>query len=133
MPLRDHFHAPQSDEMTWESFWGIDDGQVYGSRRFHAHTGAALVVHLALATVLAQAERYEGTYGKMKLSPISQTLRKLMKALVVTATEDDQARRFAAFTSGENSSTSFTDATLGRGNGPRSGDQSAESAERGRS
>jgi hypothetical protein len=68
-------------------FWGIDDGQVYGSRRFHAHTGAVLVVHLALATVLAQAERYEGTYGKMKLSPIAQTLRKLMKAPVATVTE----------------------------------------------
>jgi hypothetical protein len=61
-------------------FWGIDDGQVYGSRRFHAHCGAVLVVHLALATVLAQAERYEGSYGKMKLSPIARTLRKLMKA-----------------------------------------------------
>lgn len=60
-------------------FWGVDDGQVYGSRRFHAHTGAVLVVHLALATVLAQAERYEGTYGKMKLSPIAKALRKLMK------------------------------------------------------
>jgi hypothetical protein len=60
-------------------FWGIDDGQVYGSRRFHAHAGAVMVVHLGLATVLAQAERYEGTYGKMKLSPIAKTLRKLMK------------------------------------------------------
>ena len=60
-------------------FWGIDDGQVYGSRRFHAHVGAVLVVHLGLATVLAQAERYEGTYGKMRLSPIAKTLRRLMK------------------------------------------------------
>ncbi len=60
-------------------FWGVDDGQVYGARRFHAHTGAVLIVHLALATVLAQAERYEGTYGTMRLSPIAQTLRKLMK------------------------------------------------------
>jgi Transposase DDE domain/Transposase domain (DUF772) len=61
-------------------FWGIDDGQVYGSRRFHAHAGAVMVVHLALATVLAQAERYEGPYGKTKLSQIAKTLRKLMKA-----------------------------------------------------
>jgi hypothetical protein len=60
-------------------FWGIDDGQVYGSRRFHAHAGAVLVVHVALATVLAQAERYEGTYGTLKLSPIAKALRKLMK------------------------------------------------------
>jgi hypothetical protein len=67
-------------------FWGSDDGQVYGSRRFHAHAGAVLVVHLGLATVLAQAERYEGTYGKMRLSPIAKALRKLMKE---TAQEAD--------------------------------------------
>jgi Transposase DDE domain/Transposase domain (DUF772) len=60
-------------------FWGIDDGQVYGSRRFHAHVGAVLIVHLGLASVLAQAERYEGTYGTMRLSPIAQKLRDLMK------------------------------------------------------
>ncbi len=60
-------------------FWGIDDGQVYGSRRFHAHVGAVLVVHLGLATVLAQTERYEGSYGTMRLSPIAQALRELMK------------------------------------------------------
>jgi hypothetical protein len=60
-------------------FWGIDDGQVYGSRRFHAHVGAVLIVHLGLATVLAQAERYEGTYGTMRLSPIAQKLRAMMK------------------------------------------------------
>jgi hypothetical protein len=60
-------------------FWGIDDGQVYGARRFHAHVGAVLIVHLGLATVLAQAERYEGTYGTMRLSPIARKLRDLMK------------------------------------------------------
>jgi hypothetical protein len=60
-------------------FWGIDDGQVYGSRRFHGHVGAVLIVHLGLATVLAQAERYEGTYGTMRLSPIARKLRELMK------------------------------------------------------
>jgi hypothetical protein len=69
-------------------FWGVDDGQVYGSRRFHAHTGAVLVVHLALATVLAQAERYEGTYGTMQLSPIAKKLRQLMKAPVALESEE---------------------------------------------
>jgi hypothetical protein len=59
-------------------FWGIDDGQVYGSRRFHAHVGAVLVVHLGLATVLAQTERFEGSYGTMRLSPIAKALRELM-------------------------------------------------------
>lgn len=60
-------------------FWGIDDGQVYGSRRFHAHVGAVLLVHLAFATVLAQADRSGGSYGTMRLSPIARKLRELMK------------------------------------------------------
>jgi Transposase DDE domain/Transposase domain (DUF772) len=61
-------------------FWGLDDGQVVGARRFHAQVGAVLVVHLALATVLAQTERYEGTYGQMRLSPIAKALREMMKS-----------------------------------------------------
>jgi hypothetical protein len=61
-------------------FWGIDDGQVYGARRFHAHVGAVMVVHLAFATLLAQTERYEGSYGTMKLSPIARALRDLLQA-----------------------------------------------------
>jgi hypothetical protein len=60
-------------------FWGIDDGQVYGARRFHAHVGAVLIVHLGLATVLAQTKRYEGTYGQMRLSPIAAALQALLK------------------------------------------------------
>ena len=61
-------------------FWGLDDGQVYGARRFHGHVGAVMVVHLAFATLLAQTERREGTYGTMKLSPIAQALRELLQA-----------------------------------------------------
>jgi Transposase DDE domain/Transposase domain (DUF772) len=60
-------------------FWGLDDGQVYGARRFHAHVGAVLVVHLGMATLLAQANRHEGSFGKMRLSPIAQALRELVK------------------------------------------------------
>ena len=67
-------------------FWGIDDGQVYGSRRFHAHVGAVLIVHLGLATVLAQAERSEGTYGTMRLSPIARKLRELMQETLADQT-----------------------------------------------
>lgn len=66
-------------------FWGIDDGQVYGARRFHAHVGAVMVVHLAFATLLAQTERREGSYGKMKLAPIAKALRELIQAPAVTA------------------------------------------------
>jgi len=61
-------------------FWGVDDGQVYGARRFHGHVGAVMAVHLAFATLLAQTERREGTYGKMKLSPIAAALRDMIDA-----------------------------------------------------
>jgi hypothetical protein len=61
-------------------FWGIDDGQVYGARRFHGHVGAVMVVHLAFATLLAQTARREGSYGKMKFSPIAQAIRGLIEA-----------------------------------------------------
>lgn len=60
-------------------FWGIDDGQVYGARRFHAHVGAVMVVHLAFAALLAQTARSEGSYGGMKLSPIAKALRELIR------------------------------------------------------
>jgi hypothetical protein len=56
-------------------FWGADDGNVSGARRFHALVGAIMVVHLGLATVLASAPRWSGTLGKMRLTPIAQQLR----------------------------------------------------------
>ena len=59
-------------------WWGLDDGNVVGARRFGAHVGAVLIVHLAFATVLAQVQRYEGSFGTMKLSPIAKKLRELI-------------------------------------------------------
>jgi DDE family transposase/transposase-like protein DUF772 len=56
-------------------FWGLDDGNLRGARRFYANVGAVMVVHAAFATALASAPRREGTLGKMKLSPIAQALR----------------------------------------------------------
>jgi hypothetical protein len=55
-------------------FWGADDGNITGSRRFHAFVGAVMVVHLGLATVLASMPRCDGTLGKMRLSPIAANL-----------------------------------------------------------
>jgi hypothetical protein len=71
-------------------FWGIDDGQVYGARRFHAHVGAVMVVHLALATLLAQTARQEGTFGKMKISPRAKALRELMQTPATPGAEAAQ-------------------------------------------
>ena len=45
-------------------FWGADDGNLSGSRRFFALLGAILVVHAAFATLLAMAPRREGTSGR---------------------------------------------------------------------
>ena len=59
-------------------FWGLDDGNVVGARRFCAHVAAVLIVHLSFATLLAKAQRYEGSFGTMKLSPIAKKLRQLM-------------------------------------------------------
>jgi Transposase DDE domain/Transposase domain (DUF772) len=56
-------------------FWGVDDGNVTGSRRFFARVGVVLAVHAVFATLLAQAPRREGTLGKVRLSPIAEALR----------------------------------------------------------
>jgi hypothetical protein len=49
-------------------FWGIDDGNVTGSRRFVAQVGVVLAVHAVFATLLAAAPRHEGTLGKIGLT-----------------------------------------------------------------
>jgi hypothetical protein len=56
-------------------FWGMDDGNLTGSRRFVAQVGVVLAVHAAFATLLAAAPRREGTLGKIGLSPIAAALR----------------------------------------------------------
>ena len=56
-------------------FWGVDDGNVTGSRRFVAQVGVVMAVHAALATLLASAPRWEGTLGKTRLSRIAEALR----------------------------------------------------------
>ena len=59
-------------------YWGLDDGNVVGARRFCAHVSAVLVVHLACATLLAKAQRTEGSFGTMRLSPIAKKLADLV-------------------------------------------------------
>jgi len=55
-------------------FWGADDGNVGGSRRFFAMVGVILVVHAAFATLLAMAPRRDGTLGQTRLTPIAKAL-----------------------------------------------------------
>jgi len=55
-------------------FWGADDGNLTGSRRFFALLGVIMVVHASFATLLAMAPRRDGTLGQTKLSPIARAL-----------------------------------------------------------
>jgi hypothetical protein len=64
-------------------FWGIDDGNVTGSRRFVAQVGVVLAVHAVFATLLASAPRREGTLGKTGLSPIADALKAKAQAEAV--------------------------------------------------
>jgi hypothetical protein len=59
-------------------FWGADDGNISGARRFHGFLGAVMAVHAAFATVLAKAPRRQGTLGKMNLGPIQKALEAAM-------------------------------------------------------
>jgi hypothetical protein len=78
-------------------FWGADDGNLTGARRFHSYVGVVLVVCLGLGTLLAMTPRREGSMGQMRLSPIAQALRELaLDGKVPQAEEgtspDNQAR-----------------------------------------
>jgi Transposase DDE domain/Transposase domain (DUF772) len=63
-------------------FWGVDDGNVTGSRRFFTGVGVVLAVHAAFATMLAAAPRREGTLGKIGLNPIAEALKAKAQAKV---------------------------------------------------
>src|SRR5262249_6652291 len=56
-------------------FWGVDDGNITGARRFHAYVGVVMVVCVALATLLARTARREGSMGDTRLGPIALALR----------------------------------------------------------
>jgi hypothetical protein len=66
-------------------FWGVDDGNINGARRFTAQVGMVLAVHAAFATLLASAPRYEATarrktLGQTRLSTIARALRAVAPA-----------------------------------------------------
>jgi len=54
-------------------FWGADDGNISGARRFRAFVGVVMVVHACFATLLAKAPR-KGTLGKLRLGPVQKAL-----------------------------------------------------------
>ena len=56
-------------------FWGADDGNITGARRFHAYLGTVMVVHAGFATLPAGAPRRDGTLGKLRLSAVAKALR----------------------------------------------------------
>jgi hypothetical protein len=56
-------------------FWGMDDGNITGNQRFAARFATVMLTHITFATMLAAAERWEGTLSQTRLSPIAQALR----------------------------------------------------------
>ncbi len=60
-------------------YWGADDGNVTGSRRFVASVGVVMAVHAAFATLLAASPRRDGTLGKLRLNPLAEALRQNQK------------------------------------------------------
>ena len=74
-------------------FWGADDGNLTGSRRFFALLGVILVVHAGFATLLAMAPRWEGTLSQTRLSPIAQALHGRVKAPVARRRRRRRVRR----------------------------------------
>ncbi len=68
-------------------FWGADDGNLSGARRFHAYVGVVMVVCLGLATLLAMTARRDGSMGDTRLGPIAEALRTL--CLGETAAQTD--------------------------------------------
>lgn len=59
-------------------FWGLDDGNVTGARRFHAQVGVVMLVHAGFATLLAASPRREGTLGKLRLGHVQKALAERM-------------------------------------------------------
>ena len=57
-------------------FWGADDGNVAGGASFHANVGIVMLVHIALATLLAKAPRRDPKrrLGQTRLSPVAKAL-----------------------------------------------------------
>ncbi len=72
-------------------FWGVDDGNITGARRFHAYAGTVMVVCLAFATLLAAAPRREGSLGKTRLGPIAQALRQVALDAAAPAADAEPA------------------------------------------
>lgn len=61
-------------------FWGADDGNVTGAERFHGQAATVMIVHAAMATLLAAAPRRGATLGQTRLLPIAQALREHWRA-----------------------------------------------------
>ena len=55
-------------------FWGVDDGNITGARRFWANVSVVMLVHLAFASLLVLTPRRTGTLGKLRLGPVQQAL-----------------------------------------------------------
>lgn len=51
-------------------FWGVDDGNVCGARRFHAQVGVVMLVHMAFARRLAEQSEGKGVLCKTRIAEL---------------------------------------------------------------
>lgn len=72
-------------------FWGTDDGNVTGARRFHGYIGVVMVVCVALATLLALTPRREGSMGDTRLGPIALALEETLAEEAAQAANAEKA------------------------------------------
>ena len=72
-------------------YWGADDGNVVGARRFHAMVGVVMLVHLALGTTLAGRGRgtIEDT-GRDPPEPDRASARRGDRARAIAHARDDE-------------------------------------------
>jgi Transposase DDE domain/Transposase domain (DUF772) len=73
-------------------FWGVDDGNVKGSRRFVAQVGVVMAVHAVFATLLASAPRREGTLSQTSLSPVAEASRAAVAAKAASEASSEASR-----------------------------------------
>jgi hypothetical protein len=84
-------------------FWGVDDGNITGARRFHAYVGAVMVICVAFATLLAMTPRREGSMGDTRLSPIALALEEALAEAADQGSSQTPAAAAATPAEGERS------------------------------
>lgn len=50
--------------------WGVDDGNVWGAKRFHAQVGVVMLAHLGFARVLTEKSQGKGVLSQTRVEGV---------------------------------------------------------------